>query len=132
MNRTHRIRWSECDPYGHMNHAAYLTLFEDLRVAHWAHLTGQPIAATRPGPVIAQLEIRYLRPVTFDDTVDLTCQVSSFRNTSYVQDYTLSKDGTPCCTARAICVVTRQDTGAKVPLTDAWRQALVAEGAVAG
>lgn len=43
--RPHRIRWAECDLYGHVNHAAYLTLFEDLRVDHWQALTGAPSAS---------------------------------------------------------------------------------------
>jgi acyl-CoA thioester hydrolase len=131
MIREHVIRWSECDAYGHVNHAAYLVLFEDLRVAHWQALTGAALAQDRPGPVVAQLEVRYLRGVRFNEAVTLTCRTVSFRRSSYVQDYALLIDGTPCCTARAVCVVTRQDSGEKVPLTEAWRAALEAQGAEA-
>src|SRR4030042_56741 len=28
-----RVRWSELDPYGHVNHAAYLTYLEHARIA---------------------------------------------------------------------------------------------------
>ncbi|MDP3415268.1 MAG: thioesterase family protein [Falsiroseomonas sp.] len=130
--REHVIRWSECDPYGHMNHAAYLVLFEDLRVAHWQALTVATLAPDRPGPVVAQLDVRYLRGVRFNDAVTLTCRTVSFRRSSYVQEYALLKDGEPCCTARAVCVVTRQDSGEKVPLTLEWRALLQAQGAEAG
>jgi acyl-CoA thioesterase FadM len=41
------------------------------------------------------------------------------------------RDGIECCTARAVCVVTRQDSGDKVPLSPQWRAALEAQGAVA-
>jgi hypothetical protein len=34
--------------------------------------------------------------------------------------------------ARAVCVVTRQDTGEKVPLLPEWRARLLAEGATEG
>ncbi|MBU8537571.1 acyl-CoA thioesterase [Falsiroseomonas tokyonensis] len=129
MIRDHVIRWSECDPYGHVNHAAYLTLFEDLRVAHWQALTGAALSPDRPGPVVTQLEVRYLRGVRFNDAVTLTCRTTSFRRSSYVQDYALLVDGEPCCTARAVCVVTRQDSGEKVALTPEWRAALQAQGA---
>lgn len=130
LRRPHRIRWSECDLYGHVNHAAYLTLFEDLRVAHFEALSGAPIAPDAPGPVVAEITARYLRAVGFGDAVDLACRVASFRRTSYVQEYALLRDGVACCTARAVIVVTRQDSGAKVPLTEAWRARLLAEGAV--
>jgi acyl-CoA thioester hydrolase len=130
--RPHRIRWIECDLYGHVNHAAYLTMFEDLRVDHWQALTGTPIAPDSPGPVVAQIEARYLRAVGFGDAVQLACRASSFRRTSFVHDYALLKDGEPCCMARAVCVVTRQDTGEKVPLLPEWRARLLAEGATEG
>jgi acyl-CoA thioester hydrolase len=127
--RPHRIRWVQCDLYGHVNHAAYLTMFEDLRVDHWEALTGQPIAPDRAGPVVAQIEARYLRAVGFGDEVMLGCRVASFRRTSFVHDYALLKDGEPCCTGRAVCVVTRQDSGEKVPLWPELRAKLLAEGA---
>jgi YbgC/YbaW family acyl-CoA thioester hydrolase len=132
IRRPHRIRWAECDLYGHVNHAAYLTLFEDLRIAHWQALTGRLVSPDHPGPVVAQIEARYLRAVGFQDDVELCCRVASFRRTSYVQDYALLKDGEPCCTARAVLVITRQDTGEKVPLWEAIRAKLLAEGAQEG
>jgi YbgC/YbaW family acyl-CoA thioester hydrolase len=130
--RPHRIRWAECDLYGHVNHAAYLTMFEDLRVDHWQALTGTQIAPHLPGPVVAQIEARYIRAVGFGDLVTLACRTSSFRRTSFVHDYALLKDDEPCCTARAICVVTRQDTGEKVPLWDTLRATLREQGAAEG
>jgi acyl-CoA thioester hydrolase len=130
--RPHRIRWAECDLYGHVNHAAYLTLFEDLRVDHWQALTGVPITPTKPNPVVAQIEARYLRAVGFGDEVMLACRASAFRRTSFVHEYAMLKGGEACCTARAICVVTRQDTGEKVPLWDALRAKLRGQGAVEG
>lgn len=129
LTREHVIRWSECDLYGHVNHAAYLTLFEDLRVDHWQALTGQPIAHDRPGPVVAQIEARYLRAVRFGDAVRLGCRPVALRRTSFTHEYALWKDGAACCTARAICVVTRQDSGEKVPLWPELRARLIAEGA---
>lgn len=132
ITREHRIRWSECDLYGHVNHAAYLTLFEDLRVAHWQALARAPLRPDAPGPVVAQIEARYLRAVGFGDVVTLACRASGFRRTSFVHDYAMLKDGAPCCTARAVCVVTRQDTGEKVALWPDLRARLTAEGAVEG
>ncbi|MFM2150234.1 MAG: hypothetical protein RLZZ187_2540 [Pseudomonadota bacterium] len=130
--RPHRIRWAECDLYGHVNHAAYLTMFEDLRVDHWQSLTGAPIAPDRPGPVVAEIQARYLRAVGFGDEVTLGCRVVSFRRTSFVHEYALLKDGEPCCTGRAVCVVTRQDTGEKIPLSPELRAVFLAGGATEG
>jgi acyl-CoA thioester hydrolase len=127
--RGHVIRWSECDIYAHVNHAAYLTLFEDLRVEHWRMLSGHAVAPDRAGPVVARLEVRYIRPVGFGEEVVLTCRTAALRRNSFTHEYALWRDGEICCDARAVCVVTRQDTGAKVALTDAMRARMLAEGA---
>jgi acyl-CoA thioester hydrolase len=132
IRREHRIRWSECDLYGHVNHATYLTLFEDLRVDHWRALSGTGFGRDVPSPVVGQLEVRYLRAVGFGDLVTLSCRAVSFRRTSFVHEYELAKDGEACCTARAVVVITVQDSGAKAPLGPDVRQRLIAGGAVEG
>jgi acyl-CoA thioesterase FadM len=81
---------------------------------------------------VAQIEARYIRSVGFNDDVTLACRVASFRRTSFVHDYALLKDGEVCCTARAVCVITRQDSGEKVPIWAELRERLLAEGAAEG
>ena len=129
--RDHRIRWSECDLYGHVNHTAYLSIFEDMRIWHWEALAGAAITPTRPGPVVAQIEAKYLRAVGFAAKVTLGSRVVSFRRTSFLHEYGMWQDGVTCCTGRAVIVITRSDTGEKVPLWPELRAAMLAEGAVA-
>ena len=115
--RRHRIRWAECDLYGHVNHAAYLVLFEDLRVEHWLSL-GQGFGPSVPGPVVAKLEVRYLRALGFGDEVLLTLRTSGYRNTSFTHDYALWKGGL-CFDAKALLVCVQD--GASTPIPDAAR-----------
>jgi acyl-CoA thioester hydrolase len=125
--REHEVRWSECDLYGHVNHAAYLVLFEDLRVDHWRGLTGRPLSPDAPGPVVSQLEVRYARPVGFLDRVLLTARTVALRRSSYTHEYALWKDGAAACTARCVCVVLRNDTGEKVAIPPGIRRAMIEE-----
>lgn len=125
--RRHRIRWSECDQYAHVNHAAYLTLCEDLRVSHWVALGGD-FGPDRPGPVVAQLEARYRRSLAFNDEVALTLRPASLRRTSFTHEYAVWKGGL-VFSCRAVLVVVRNDTGEKFPLSPEMRARLVAEGA---
>jgi YbgC/YbaW family acyl-CoA thioester hydrolase len=125
----HRIRWAECDLYGHVNHAAYLVLFEDLRVRHWRSL-GQAFAPDQPGPVVAKLEARYIRALGFEDEVLLTLRVPSLRNTSFTHDYALWKGGL-CFECKALLVCVRD--GASTPIPDAARRLMIErDGAKAG
>lgn len=128
--RPHAVRWAECDANAHVNHAAYLTLCEDLRVAQWVALGGR-FVPDQPAPVVAQLEARYLRPLVFQDSILLGLRTVSLRRTSLVHDYAIWKRGAGLVfTARAVLVLVRGDTGARVPIPDAARAILVAAGAV--
>lgn len=130
ISKAHRIRWSECDLYGHVNHAAYLTLFEDLRIDYWAGRSGTGLSPEQPGPVVAQLEVRYLRPVRFRDEVMLTCRTVAVRRTSFTHEYALWSGGL-ACQARAVCVLVINATGARSPIPPAIRTAMIAgEGAI--
>lgn len=129
MVRRHRIRWSECDQFAHANNMAYLALCEDVRVSHWLRL-GQRFALDAPGPLVAQLEARYLRSVAFDDEVAVTLRPATLRRTSFTHDYAVWKQGL-VFSSRAVLVSAVPGSGEKVPLSPALREKLVAEGAVA-
>ncbi|MBR0651662.1 acyl-CoA thioesterase [Roseomonas terrae] len=130
LSKEHTIRWAECDIYAHVNHAAYLTLFEDMRIDWWLG-AGGGFSATAPGPVVGSLEVKYHRPGKFQDRVLLTARTVSFRRTSFVHQYAMWRDGV-LCSARALCVVVDNATGLKAEIADPMRR-LMAErdGAVA-
>ena len=128
--RRHTIRWAECDLFGHVNHAAYLTLFEDLRIAHWLSL-GQRLARDAPGPVVAQIEARYRAPVGFAENVLLTLRPGTLGRTSFTHDYALWCGGLRF-EARAVLVCLDNATGARVAVPDGARRLLLErDGAVA-
>lgn len=129
LSQEHTIRWTECDIYAHVNHAAYLTLFEDMRIAWWLG-AGGTFAPDAPGPVVGTLEVKYLRPGHFQDKVLLTARTVSFRRSSFVHQYGMWRDGL-LCSARALCVVIDNATGKKAELPAAMRHLMVErDGAV--
>lgn len=135
MNRaaekTHRIRWAECDLHGHVNHAAYLILFEDMRVAHWESL-GQGFKPGSIGPVVARLNARYLAPLAFGDTVRLCLRVPTLRHTSFTHEYVVLKDGARVFECQAVIVCVDNATGARTPIPPEARALMIErDGAVA-
>jgi len=127
MLRRHRIRWSECDQYAHANNTAYLTLCEDLRVSHWLSLGGR-FALGEPGPVVAQMEVRYLRSLAFDNAVAVTMRPGTLRRSSLTHDYAIWKEGL-VFTCRAVLVLIRHGSGEKVAIPPSMREALLSQGA---
>jgi acyl-CoA thioesterase FadM len=57
----HRVRWSECDPFGHANHRAYFEWFEEARNRYLEAVGLPALSRSTPGPVIAETGIRYDR-----------------------------------------------------------------------
>ncbi|MBM3593243.1 MAG: acyl-CoA thioesterase [Alphaproteobacteria bacterium] len=123
MARRHRIRWIQCDIYAHINHAAYFTMFEDMRIDWWL-ASGGRFGADAEGPVVASIEAKYLRPGHFNEDVLLTVRATSFRRSSFIHEYGLWRDGL-LCSGRAVCVIVNNATGAKAPISDALRQLML-------
>ena len=90
------IRYNDLDPYGHVNNAAYLEFFEEIRLAYWralADLTGfdELEAGDVPGAryVIAETTVRYKAPIFLDDALHGAASVPTVGNRSYAMDFEL-------------------------------------------
>ena len=129
--RHHRVRWSEVDMFGHANHAAYLTWFEDVRNAYLEAL-GLTITATTPGPVLAQVEVRYLKPLAHNTDILVTARTTALRTTSFTMAYAVW-DGACAARGSARCVLMINATGERIAIPDALRRVFIErDGAVSG
>ena len=59
------VRFSDCDPMGHVNNANYLTYFEQARVEFLRH---HHLGWTLPF-ILAEANVRFLAPARFGDTL---------------------------------------------------------------
>jgi acyl-CoA thioester hydrolase len=90
------IRYNDLDPYGHVNNAAYLEFFEEIRLAYWralANLIGfdELEAGDIPGAryVIAETTVRYRAPIFLDDALHGAASIPTIGNRSYAMDFEL-------------------------------------------
>jgi acyl-CoA thioester hydrolase len=90
------IRYSDLDPYGHVNNAVYLAYFEQVRVAYWralADLAGirDLEAGDVPGAryVIAETTLRFKAPTFFDHNLHGAATVPWVGNRSYAMAFEL-------------------------------------------
>jgi acyl-CoA thioester hydrolase len=72
-----RPRFAELDPYGHVNHAVYVSWFEEARCDALAAVGAglDRLHAEGFQVVVADLSLRYRRPVTWGEPVTITTQV---------------------------------------------------------
>jgi acyl-CoA thioester hydrolase len=120
----HRVRWSECDPFGHANHRAYFEWFEEAR-NRYLEKTGLPaLSAGTPGPVMAETSIRYHRPLAYGDEVLVTARTVRLGHTSFEMEYAVWCRGM-CAQGRAVLILIVNATGEKTPLPQALRRAML-------
>ncbi|MBV9859218.1 MAG: acyl-CoA thioesterase [Alphaproteobacteria bacterium] len=110
----HRVRWSECDPYRHANHRAYFEWFEEVRNQYLERL-GLTFRPDLPGPVMAETNLRYRRPLAYGDEILVTARTVRLGRTSLDMEYAAWRDGL-VAEGRAALILIINETGAKVPI----------------
>jgi acyl-CoA thioester hydrolase len=110
-----RTRWSEIDPAGHVNNAAYLTFFEDCAMELMVD-RGWPAARMHAdgfGIVAREFRIQYQSPAVLDDLLEVTTWVSQVKRASVLRHYVVKRvnDGQPIVRAQALWVWVDLNTG---------------------
>jgi acyl-CoA thioester hydrolase len=120
----HRVRWSECDPFRHANHRAYFEWFEEARNRYLETVGLPALSASSPGPVMAETQIRYLRPLAYGDEVLVSARTVRLGRTSFEMEYAVWCDGL-CAAGRAVLILVVAATGERVPLPPDLRRAIL-------
>jgi len=119
------VRFRDCDAMGHVNHAVYLTYFEQCRLMFWRELTGGPSPHTRV--IVARAECDYRAPAHFGDELEVRMTVGDLGRTSFGLTYEIVNAATGQRLADGKTVMVCYDYAAAkpVPLPDATRSLLV-------
>jgi acyl-CoA thioester hydrolase len=80
------VEWSDMDTFNHVNNVSYLRWFEIVRIEH-ARRLGLPVVPAEVGLILAEVNCRYLLPLTFPDNVELATRTVSLGNTSWNVEY---------------------------------------------
>lgn len=133
MNVLHKhlvdVRFADCDPLGHVNHAVYLTYLEQARFSLWRRLWGfngetARTAAGGVGLILARAECDYRIPATYGDTLEVSLALASIGRTSFTYEYEIVDAAAPRVMATARTVIVLYDyTAAKPVVIDDARRA---------
>jgi YbgC/YbaW family acyl-CoA thioester hydrolase len=121
----HRVRWSECDPFGHANHRAYFEWFEEARNRYLEAVGLASLSPNAPGPVIAETGIRYHRPLAYGDEILVSARTIRLGRTSFEMEYAVWRDGL-CALGRAVLILVVNATGEKTALPPELRERIIA------
>jgi len=125
------LRFRDLDAFGHVYHAEYLTLLDELRTAWFGDVLGLDDPQSY---VVVRVEIDYVSSLTGDDrSVRGQFAVESAGTTSLtVRESLLAGDGREVARTRVVLVLRDPRTGVSRPLSDRERASCVAHGVATG
>src|SRR5262245_65402667 len=119
------VRFNDCDPVGHANHASYFTYFEQCRLTWWRHLggaTGLPGANT----VIVHAECDYRAPALAHDQLEVRLRLGGIGRSSVTLLYEIvnATTGVRLAEGRTINVTLDPRTRGTMPVPESTRMLL--------
>lgn len=124
-----KVRWSELDPYHHVNHAVYLTYLESARIEALDEM-GFGMDRLREEAcqiVVTEMSLRFLRSAVGGDMLDIETEVVEVRRASTRWRQTIQKEGEVFVTAELVGAITDL-AGKPRRLPEAFGEALASLG----
>jgi YbgC/YbaW family acyl-CoA thioester hydrolase len=105
------VRGYELDSFGHVNHANYLNYLEHAR---WTMLAEEGITLAlmereNRWPVIAKIEVTYLKPTFMGETLEVLTRCTEFSRVSMIFEQTIQRDGEDILKARVHGVTVNEE-----------------------
>ena len=122
------VQWGDMDALGHVNHTIYIKWMETARM-HYFNACGFSETYTTQGigPILAAIEVEYLRPVVFGETIRVETRMSRIGRASFDMEYRLtSVSASPEQVALGLakCVVYNYTTAKPTPMDETLRTAI--------
>jgi len=127
-----RVRFSDCDPLGHVNNANYLTYLEQARIVLWGKQLGwtsRRISLGGPrgeGFILARAEVDFRAQAHDGDELEVRLWLSGFGRSTATYEYEVVDltDRRLVATAKTVQVWFDYDAGKSVPITDELKAVL--------
>ncbi|MDH5503573.1 MAG: acyl-CoA thioesterase [Acidimicrobiia bacterium] len=125
-----RVRWSEVDPYNHLNHALYLTFFEQARIDALASIgfSMGELQALGCQIVVTEVNVKFIKSALGGDDVRIETEMIETRRVSTSWRQRMYRDDELLATIELTAAITDLD-GKPRRLPDGFAEAL---GTIAG
>ncbi len=125
-----RVRFGELDVLGHVNNAAYLRWFENLRVHYFQEYGVSDYLGTPPKIVLRNIGLDFKAEVKLNQAYIVTGRTVEMRSNSFTMHYGVWVAGQLTTTGHAV-IVNLNDDNSKRPLTTSLKQTFATrDGAV--
>jgi acyl-CoA thioester hydrolase len=121
------IRESHLDSFGHVNNAAYLTLFEEAR---WDFITRngyglKKVQELQQGPVVLELGIKFRKEITLREKIKITLELLDYKGKiSHFKQEMIKEDGAVATELTLTFGLFDLKTRRLIEPTDLWKKAI--------
>lgn len=115
-----RVRFGELDVLGHVNNAAYLRWFENLRIHYFGAYAVADYSGKPPKIVLKNIGLDFKAEVKLNDPYILVGRTVEMRSSSFTMHYAVYVRGAVTTTGHAV-IVSLNDDNTKRPLSDDLR-----------
>jgi acyl-CoA thioester hydrolase len=114
-----RVRWGDCDAFGHVNNASYLTFFEEARIDYW-----KAVAPDVPftGMAIVHSSVDFKGQAYPGDILTIRVAVTELRRTSFWAAYEVLRGDQVVASGRSAQVFFDYGTQRPAPIPEAFRE----------
>lgn len=119
------VRFRDCDPMGHANHAAFFTYFEQCRLMWWRHL-GSASGPPGANAVIVHAECDYRAPALAHDQLEVRLRLGAIGRSSVTLTYEIvnATTGVRLAEGRTVSVTLDPATHQQIPVPEVTRQVM--------
>ncbi len=113
------VRFRDCDPYGHVNNAVYLTYLENSRFALWK-------AQDLKGVILARAEVDYRAQAKYGDELEVRTRLADLGKSSFQYEYEIIDvaSGATILTAKTVQVRFDYESQRSVEMSDDFKARL--------
>jgi len=85
---TQDIIWGDMDAYNHINNTVYFRYFENVRIVYFEQVgINKYMSENQIGPILGETSCRYLKPLTYPDTITISTNVPTLRAKRFTMNY---------------------------------------------
>ena len=118
---SHYVQYYETDKMGVTHHSNYIRFMEEARVEFFKNIGFDYFEFEKCGivsPVVGLNNIKYKRPSTAGDTLDIEVAIKSMTNVIFTISYTMKKDDVVIFTGESDHCLLSAKEGKIIPLND--------------
>jgi acyl-CoA thioester hydrolase len=104
------VLWGHMDAFQHLNNVVFFRFFESVRIAYFEEIGFlEVMKSTGIGPILASTSCKYIKPITYPDTVSVGARVTNIEEDRFGMEYTMLSQEKEEITATGTALVVSYD-----------------------